>query len=333
MARALRFACVAILLGLGCERAAPATEVPASSASEASAPPAQAPARPTTAAPTAAEAGRPPHPAIPQPLEEPHPSADVAASTSYRWLSGHWVWADKQYEWQPGVWVHPVPGHVIVPASWVWAQGLWMFVDAGWAAAGESRARYRPTAVRKRSSAATAPEPLASDAEVDVFVTPSSHSTYVWGGEWVAPPILYPRGQAGGNSDDAERYPVVLRQGGETADGMGNVSNVGEVLPLRAPAREGGPDSTAASTAQPEVVPGVMYGGKRGEEQLRQAQEAQAQEAKQADAVVEDYTVPYYYDYGYYLPWRYRPRPPGSKPPGLRPSPRPVRPRHTAPVP
>ena len=347
MVRALPFACVAIVLGLGCDRreaaqpgsstatsdqASPATETLPASAPEATAPPSETPARPMTASPSAAEAGRPPHPAIPQPLEEPHPSAEVAASTSYRWLPGHWIWADNQYEWQPGVWIHPVPGHVLVPASWVWGQGVWTFVDAGWAAAGERRARYRPTAARESSSAATAPEPTASDAEVDVLVRPSSYSAYVWRGEWVAPPIVYPEGPDGSNANGTERYPAVLRQGDETPDEVGNVSNVGEVLPLRAPAREGGADSTAATATELEALPGVMYGGKRGEEQLRQAEEAEAQQVKQADSVAEDYTVPYYYDYGYYPTWHYRPRPPGSKPPASRPSPRPVRPRRTAPA-
>jgi hypothetical protein len=277
---------------------------------------------PAFASPTPATKGRPPHPMIPAPLEEPEPSQDMRASTSFRWLRGHWIWTGNQYVWQPGVWIYDVPGHTIVPPRWGWDGEYWGFQDTGWAAAGSTRISVRPTAV-PNGNAGAAPEPDLQAPDVDVYVAPSSYAVYVWTGTWVAPPIVYPEEGALG---DAGRYAPRTKSATRDVDSSpGPTERAADrimIVGSEPSTAEGAPDDEEV-----ELIPGVLHGGKRGEEELRSMEEAKEREAEEEG--VDSVYVPYYYDPSYY-DRRYppRPRPPARPRPLPAPAPsRPVSPR------
>jgi len=48
----------------------------------------------------------------PEDLEPTQPMRD---STSFRSLSGRWIWTGNQHVWQPGVWIYDFSGLVLVP--------------------------------------------------------------------------------------------------------------------------------------------------------------------------------------------------------------------------
>jgi hypothetical protein len=285
--------------------------------------------RPATASPTAPMEGRPPHPATPAPIDEPQPSPDIVGSTSYRWLPGHWIWTGNQYEWQPGVWLYDLPGYALLSAQWLWDGDYWTFRDAGWAMPGTKQAVYRPTALPDGSSTA-APTPDPDESQVELEVRASSYTAYVWTGTWAAPPIVYPShvGGPGGVSRYARRTRV--SDPGTSAD----PSPADALAPEREePARSQGtvvqttPSEEQDAEDEVEYIPGVLHGGKRGEEELRLMQEAQEREAAEQAQGQDAVYVPYYWSYPYYYPARpVHPRPP-------RPSPLPSRPPHRAPIP
>lgn len=267
-------------------------------------------ARPAVASPTGASEGRPPHPAIPPPIEEPSPSANMFASTPYRWLPGHWIWTGQEYVWQSGVWVYELQGYALLPPRWLWDAEQWTFQDAGWARRGTRPILYRPTALPD-GSASMGPSPDPNEAQVALEVSPTTHTVYDWTGTWVAPPIVYPSATASGEA--AARYERRLK--------ASNPSFAVEPAPraeisvrVQAPVDE--------EINEPvEYIPGVLHGGKRGEEELRLMQEAQEREAAENAAAEDAAVVPYWGYPIYYEPVRpVRPRPPRPVPlPGQRP--------------
>ena len=277
---------------------------------------------PAFASPTPAADGRPPHPAIPAPLEEPEPGPEMRASTGFRWLPGHWIWTGNQYVWQTGVWIYDVPGHSLVPARWVWDGEYWGFEDAGWAAAGSSRISFRPTAVPS-GRADVAPEPDLQAPDVDVYVAPSSYAVYVWTGTWTAPAIIYPEEGAWA---DTSRYGLRTKSTAPNLDSTAPTAptepGAGQVIIV------GSQPSTAESASDEEdveLIPGVLHGGKRGEEELRLMEEATKSEAEEEG--VDSVYVPYHSDpYYYYRRYPHRPRPPARPRPLPAPS-RPASPR------
>ncbi len=285
--------------------------------------------RPSFASQAPAVEGRPPHPAIPEGLAEPAPSPDVRASSAFRWLPGHWIWDGNRYVWQPGLWIYDVPGHALVPAQWIWDGDYWGFRDAGWAARGATRVSYRPTAAPV-GSASLAPEVDLQAPDVDVFVPPSSYAVYAWTGTWVAPPIVYPSegDLATGNSRYAPRYRSATEALPQPQ--AATESDDARTVIIAPPEASRGIDETAEQD-EVELVPGVMHGGKRGEEELRLMEEAERREAEEEAEGVDSVYVPFYYDPHDYQ-WNYpaRPRPPRPRPPPARPTPpppRPVRPK------
>jgi len=318
---------VSIVVATGCttkEDAAP-TQAPAPLETDSNSPSASvevsADPEPAFASPIEATAGRPPHPGIPTPLEEPEPSQDMLVSSSFRWLAGHWMWTGNQYEWQPGLWIYDVPGYELVPPQWDWDGEYWLYRDAGWRAVGETRISARPTAA-PGGTANTVPDPGLSAPNVDLFVAPSSHAVYVWTGTWVAPPIAYP---GGGTSGDASRYRVRIKSESPvpepsqqpSAPPSGDLIVVGSEQPSTT--------NDAEQDEEVELIPGVLHGGKRGEEERRLMEEQKEREAREEEDGVDSVYVPYYYgpDY-YYRRHPNRPRPPAR--PRPLPAPAPTRP-------
>ena len=274
---------------------------------------------PALASPSPATDGRPPHPAIPEPLEELGPTQQMRDSTSFHWLSGHWIWTGNQYVWQPGVWIYDFPGLVLVPSRWLWDGEYWGFQDAGWAAEGSARVLYRPTAL-PGGSASTVPVPDSQQSEVELSVAPSSYSVYVWTGTWVAPPIVYPT--AGSTGEDSIRYTRRYKQNMPSST---STSELAAPVPDRLINVDSPPAVAKTHEAEREdeveLIPGVLHGGARGEEELRLMEEAKQREAQEQEDGVDSVYVPYYYDY-YYGRYPARPRPP-----------RPVRPDPSRPTP
>ncbi|MBW2508293.1 MAG: YXWGXW repeat-containing protein [Deltaproteobacteria bacterium] len=310
----------------------PDTEQPADEAEPAPEAPALDP-RPAAASPTEPVRGQPPHPAIPPPIEEAQPSSNTLASTTYRWLPGHWIWTGNQYEWQPGLWVYDLPGYVMLSPQWIWDGDYWTFRDAGWATPGTNRAVFRPSALPDGSSQ-VAPAPDSNEAQVDLEVRVSSYAVYAWPGAWVAPPIVYPPNAAG--TPAASRYARRIKasdpDAAPAADADVTPARPDEP-PIAAPhivLQAAQPDANEADDEKVEYVPGVLHGGKRGEEELRLMQEAQEREAAEQTQGVDAVYVPYYWSYPPYYPARpgrpHPPRPaplPGRPPPVRAPTPRP----------
>lgn len=274
---------------------------------------------PAFASPTAAANGRPPHPAIPAPLDEPEPAPAIRGSTNFRWLAGHWIWTGNQYVWQSGVWIYDLPGHSLVPARWVWDGEYWGFEDAGWAAAGSTRISFRPTAV-PGGRADLAPEPDLQAPDVDVYVAPSSYAVYVWTGTWMAPAIVYPEE---GAWDDTSRYPLRTKSTAPNVDPTAPTEpSAAQVIIVGS---ESSTDEEVSDEEEVELIPGVLHGGKRGEEELRLMEEATKSEAEEegVDSVYVPYNTDPYYYYRRYPP---RPRPPARPRPLPAPA-RPVRPQ------
>lgn len=281
--------------------------------------------RPANASPTEPMPGQPPHPAIPEPIEEAQPTSDTLGSTSYRWLPGHWIWTGNQYEWQPGAWVYELPGYVMLPPQWVWDGDYWTFRDAGWAIPGTNRAVFRPTALLDGSSQ-VAPTPDSNEAQVDLEVRVSSYAVYVWPGTWIAPPIVYPSNTAG--TPTASRYARRIKASdlGASPEAAADAPpGPQDERPAPAPnvvVEVARPDEKEADEETVEYVPGVLHGGKRGEEELRLMQEAQEREAAEQAEGVDAVYVPYYWSYPPYYPARPgRPRPPRPTPLPARPPP------------
>ena len=327
---ALTWLALLTALATGCSQTeeAPQQAAPAAEQSSTPTPEVAAPAepeepetktRPAFASPAPAADGRPPHPAIPAPLEEREPPPAMRGSTSFRWLPGHWIWTGNQYVWQAGVWIYDVPGHTLVPARWVWDGEYWGFEDAGWAAAGSTRISFRPTALPGGRADVT-PEPDLQAPDVDLYVAPSSYAVYVWTGTWLAPPIAYP---AEGAWVDTSRYPLRTKSANPDLDStVPTEPSAGQVISAGSPSptAEAGTDEEDA-----ELIPGVLHGGKRGEEELRLMEEAAKSEAEEEG--VDSVYVPYNTDpYYYYRRYPSRPRPPARPRPLPAPS-TPVHPR------
>jgi hypothetical protein len=212
-------------------------------------------------------------------------------STSFRWLSGHWIWTGNQYVWQPGVWIFDFPGLVLVPSRWLWDGEYWGFQDAGWAPQGSARVLYRPTALAG-GSASTVPEPDSQQSEVELSVAPSSYSVYVWTGTWVAPPIVYPT--AGGAGEDSNRYARRYKQNVPSSTSTPELAT-----PVPDPLIDVDSPPTVTKTQEAEredeveLIPGVLHGGARGEEELRLMEEARQREAQEQEEGVDSVYVPY----------------------------------------
>jgi hypothetical protein len=290
--------------------------------------PGAAQARPATASPTEPARGRPPHPAIPPPIEEAQPSASTLASTGYRWLPGHWIWSGNQYVWQPGIWVYELPGYVLLPPQWRWDGEYWTFRDAGWALPGSDQAVYRPTALPD-GSARVLPTPDPDEAQVDLEVSPSSYAAYVWTGTWVAPPIVYPSDTEGGVPTSRYARRIKPRPSPEPSPEVAAPTDYGRATSQGVVQQSTPPASTQADDEPVEYIPGVLHGGKRGEEELRLMQEEQEREAAEQAKSREAVFVPYYWSYPPYYPaWPAWPVYPVWPPHPPKPKPGPGRPPH-----
>ncbi|HET6418473.1 MAG TPA: hypothetical protein VFG22_19405, partial [Polyangiales bacterium] len=204
-------------------------------------------------------------------------------------------------------------------SRWLWDGEYWGFQDAGWAAEGSARVLYRPTAL-PGGSASTVPVPDSQQSEVELSVAPSSYSVYVWTGTWVAPPIVYPT--AGSTGKDSIRYTRRYKQNMPSST---STSELAAPVPDRLINVDSPPAVAKTHEAEREdeveLIPGVLHGGARGEEELRLMEEAKQREAQEQEDGVDSVYVPYYYDY-YYGRYPARPRPP-----------RPVRPDPSRPTP
>jgi hypothetical protein len=181
VARVNRFA---ILMSVSLVASAGGTQALAQAPSEAPPPPPES-APPATAPPAQVPEGLPPHPAFPEPLDEPQPTTAELAQTEYVWLPGHWTWTGDRYEWETGYWIYPLPGHVLVPPRWEWNGESWVFHNAGWAPIGSDVVAFAPVAVTEGD--------LAGGEPVDVYVEPRSPLYWTVADGYYAPLILYPR--------------------------------------------------------------------------------------------------------------------------------------------
>ncbi len=288
--------------------------------------PSEVPDRPTEASPAQTE-GLPPYPGVPAALVEQQPSPELRGSTRYVWLPGHWVWSGDRYTWQSGVWIYPVQGYDLIPPRWVWDGDYWGFRDAGWGFPGSTQVQYRPTALPD-GDARVAPKTDSLEAMIDLQIAPSSYAVFVWTGRWVPPPIVYP--SDGNVLDGRARYPRQPRAEG-TAETPVATPPAAQALPSQVQVVL--PAQASNDDGEVELVPGVLHGGKRGEEEMRllekqrkEEEEAEAQEG--VDAIFVPYNnYPYNYPYnGYRPPNRPQPQPLPSRPP--RPRPRPAPPRN-----
>jgi hypothetical protein len=152
---------------------------------ETRAPPPPESAPPVTAPPAEVPEGLPPHPAFPDPLDEPHPTEAELATTEFVWLPGHWVWTGEAYRWREGEWIHPLEGYVLVPPRWEWSGESWVFHHAGWAPLGSDVVAFAPVPVTE--------EDLAEGAPVEAFAEPPPPLHWWAAGAYVAPLVIYPR--------------------------------------------------------------------------------------------------------------------------------------------